>query len=106
MTRGIGDTIPVETGGMSGPTVQGVQTLTDRDPGATWNPATRSIEGSCAPGVCADGIYHAESPRIVPVALFDVQTLPRHKPDWHGWLSDYPKYLRVFHPDAGAGCHS
>ncbi len=38
-----------------------------------------------------------------PVRRADV---PRHKPDWHGWLSDDQKYLRVFHPDAGAGCHS
>jgi Flp pilus assembly protein TadG len=83
-TRGIGDTIPVETGGMSGPTVSGVGTLTDKDPGASWNPVTRSIEGSCAPGVCADGLYHAESPRIVPVALFDVDTYLATNPTGSG----------------------
>ena len=42
------------------------------DPGATWNASTNSIQGSCAPGVCADGQYHASSPRIVPVPLFDI----------------------------------
>ena len=48
-----------------------------KDPGASWNSATKSIQGSCAPGICADGLYHATSPRIVPVALFDHRCLLR-----------------------------
>ena len=72
-TRGIGDTLPVLTGNMSGKTREGVEAITARDPGAYWDTATQSIQGSCAPGVCADGIYHASSPRIVPFGLFDVQ---------------------------------
>jgi Putative Flp pilus-assembly TadE/G-like len=77
----IGDTLNVdsEQGKMVGPTNQGVEGggpggmgLTERDPGAVWNTSTRSIQGSCAPGVCADGKWYARSPRIVPVPLFDV----------------------------------
>lgn len=75
----IGDTIPVETGNMIGPTGQGVDGggpgglgLTQKDPGATWNNTTKSVEGSCAPGICADGLWYARSPRIVPVPLFSM----------------------------------
>jgi hypothetical protein len=80
--RGVGDTIPVETGNMTGPTGQGVYqavgqqalSLWQRDPGARWNNTTKEIENSCAPGVCADGRYYATSPRIVPVPLFNVDS--------------------------------
>jgi Flp pilus assembly protein TadG len=76
---GIGDTIPTEQGNMVGPTSQGVagggpdgMGLTEKDPGAIWNNTTKSIQGSCAPGVCADGVWYARSPRIVPVPLFNL----------------------------------
>ena len=77
----IGDTVNVssEQGNMIGPTRQGVEgggpggmSLVQKDPGASWNVATRSIQGSCAPGVCADGTYYPRSPRIVPVPLFNL----------------------------------
>jgi hypothetical protein len=70
----IGDTIPTEQGDMIGPTKQGVGDLTAMDPGASWNASTKTIQGSCAPGVCAGGQYHTTSPRIVPVVLFDVDS--------------------------------
>jgi len=64
---------------MIGPTRQGVEgggpegmSLVQKDPGASWNVATRSVQGSCAPGVCADGTYYPRSPRIVPVPLFNL----------------------------------
>jgi len=68
----IGDSVPVETGNMVGPTGQGVGDLVAKDPGATWNPTTKTIEGSCAPGICPDGQYHARSPRIIAIPLFDI----------------------------------
>jgi hypothetical protein len=73
-TYKIGDTVYVdsEQGNMVGPTKQGVDTLISTDPGATWDPTTQSITGSCAPGMCGDGLYHTQSPRIVPVALFNI----------------------------------
>jgi Flp pilus assembly protein TadG len=73
-TYAIGDTLPVdsEQGNMIGPTKQGVDALTSKDPNAVWNASTQSITGSCAPGVCADGQYYTHSPRIVAVALFNI----------------------------------
>lgn len=80
-TYKIGDTLTVssEQGNMVGPTRQGVEGggpgglgLTEKDPGATWNNTTKSVQGSCAPGVCADGLWYARSPRIIPVPLFDI----------------------------------
>lgn len=80
-TYAIGDTLTVssEQGNMVGPTRQGVMGggpggmgLYEKDPGASWNTTTRSIQDSCAPGVCADGLWYARSPRIVPVPLFDI----------------------------------
>jgi Flp pilus assembly protein TadG len=70
----VGDTVEVESnqGNMVGPTKQGVDDLKALDSNATWNTSTKSIQGSCAPGVCGDGKYHGSSPRIVPVALFDL----------------------------------
>jgi hypothetical protein len=80
-TVGIGDTLPVETGNMVGPTEQGVYkstgqqplSLYQRDPDAYWNPTTKTIENSCVTGGnCPGGFTYPYSPRIVPVALFDV----------------------------------
>jgi len=73
-TYAIGDTLQAdsEQGNMVGPTKQGVDVLTSTDPGATWNATSKSITGSCAPGVCADGKYYTTSPRVVAVALFDI----------------------------------
>ncbi len=79
-TYAIGDTIDVETGNMVGPTKQGTGDLIAEDPGAIWNTSTQSITGSCAPGVCADGKWHSTSPRIVPVALFDLDSFYQGSP--------------------------
>src|SRR4051794_7831836 len=76
----IGDTIPVETGNMVGPTGQGIGDLVAKDPGASWNDATKSVQDSCAPGVCADGRYHGRSPRLVAVPLFDMDAFFRSSP--------------------------
>jgi hypothetical protein len=81
-TVGIGDTLPVETGNMVGPTDHGVYqhtgndplALYERDPGATWDAAAKTIRNSCAPGVCNDGRWYPFSPRLVPVALFNADS--------------------------------
>ena len=70
----IGDTIPTEQGNMIGPTNSGVEDLVAKDPSANWNTSTKSLQGSCAPGICPDGLYHTQSPRIVPVVLFDIDS--------------------------------
>jgi hypothetical protein len=91
---GIGDTIPIETGNMTGATGHGVYqhvgqdplALVERDPNARWDPNTRTIVNSCAgTGTpCADGIVHGDSPRIVPVPLFDVDSYLAANPSGSG----------------------
>jgi hypothetical protein len=39
------------------------------------------VTNSCAPGVCPDGQYHSTSPRIVPVALFDIDAFYAGSPN-------------------------
>lgn len=75
----VGDTVPVEPGNMVGPTAQGVGDLIDKDPGAYWDGS--GIAGSCAPGICADGIFYATSPRIVPIPLFDIDSFYAGSPN-------------------------
>jgi hypothetical protein len=68
----IGDELAVEPGAAVGPNTQGTNDLVDLDPKAEWDVANKQIKAgtSCAPGICADGKYYSQSPRIVPVALF------------------------------------
>mgnify|MGYP002624388838 FL=1 len=56
-----GDELQVEPGNMKGPTRQGVQGLTDLDPGAYWDNATNTVQGSA----------YATSPRIGLVPFVD-----------------------------------
>jgi Flp pilus assembly protein TadG len=78
----IGDTLSVSTqqGQMVGPTEQGVngsqqiQGLVQKDPGAQWvkdNPTAPYVPGQPQPGRVV-GSNYASSPRIVPVALIDI----------------------------------
>ena len=90
LTSVIDQYINVECGNMAGQTASntyGSQNpndalgLYEKDPDATWNSTTKTIEDSCAPGICADGLYHTYSPRIVPVPVFDVNEYPDCKPE-------------------------
>ncbi len=45
-TIGPGDQLQREPGNMQGPTKQGIQALYDQDPGAYWDDATKSVQGS------------------------------------------------------------
>lgn len=66
----IGDYLPTEEGVMVGPTAQGTETdgdsLVNQDPEAEWDEESGEIINSCAPE-CAEF-----SPRIVPIAIFDM----------------------------------
>jgi len=68
----IGDMVPKENGNMVGPTRQGVDDLIDLDPKATWNPLTKKVEGSCAENNSCKVKGLTQSPRIVPVPVFDL----------------------------------
>jgi hypothetical protein len=61
-----GREIATGTPGMEVATTAGFADLIASDPGASWNAATRNVQGGCAPE-CA-----AISPRLVALALFDV----------------------------------
>jgi Flp pilus assembly protein TadG len=56
----MGETIPVEPGNMTGPTVSGTQALIDRDPSAYWDETSRRVVSSFNP-----------SPRIIVIPVFD-----------------------------------
>ncbi len=51
-----------EPGAMSGPTIQGLEELIARDPGAYWNTDTNDVAGST---------YTGQSPRVFPIPLYD-----------------------------------
>jgi Putative Flp pilus-assembly TadE/G-like len=89
ITFAIGDTVNVdsEQGNMVGPTKQGVDDLVAMDPGATWNVSTKSIQGSCAPGVCPGGQYRSHSPRIVAVPLINLDAFFAGSPNGKSQVS-------------------
>jgi Flp pilus assembly protein TadG len=57
-----GDPIIQEPGGMVGPTVQGVQALIDKDPGAVYDLTCKCVTGSA---------FGTNSPRVFPIPLYD-----------------------------------
>ena len=76
----IGDTIPTEQGNMIGPTKQGVTISCERIQAPPGTRPQIAFRAAVRPGVCADGQYHARSPRIVPVVLFDIDASSRARP--------------------------
>jgi Flp pilus assembly protein TadG len=86
----IGQVISTENGNMVGPTKQCLFTdkdsLKNEDPNAKWNDQTKQIEGSCAPGICPDGNYHAQSPRIVPLPVISPKEYFSTDPNGHTTL--------------------
>jgi Flp pilus assembly protein TadG len=57
-----GDGLVQEPGNMSGPTIQGIEALIARDPGARWDTSLNGVTNS------AFGVH---SPRIFPLPLYD-----------------------------------
>jgi Flp pilus assembly protein TadG len=62
----IGDQLQLEPGNMVGPTMHGMDDLIALDPGARWDPGSKSIVGSA----------FSQSPRIGLVPFFDPTTPP------------------------------
>ncbi|HQX82622.1 MAG TPA: pilus assembly protein TadG-related protein [Vicinamibacterales bacterium] len=78
---GIGDSIPIEPGNMTGPTGQGARDLIDLDPGATWVGGASPIAGSCVTtGGCP---AFTVSPRVVAIPVYDVNVFVSEGKD-HG----------------------
>jgi hypothetical protein len=67
-TVSIGDRLPLQAGVTAGDAAVAMQTLINRDPGATWNATLLDVQGSCADAVPSCG---ALSPRIIAVPLYD-----------------------------------
>jgi Flp pilus assembly protein TadG len=68
----IGDTVPLQTGNVVGPTDQGTLDLIALDPGASWDSTNKRIVNSCVgpPYTCSTPGF-VESPRIVAVPVID-----------------------------------
>jgi len=56
------DLIIQEPGDMSGPTIQGIQALIDKDLGAYWDTSCVCVKGSS---------FGGSSPRVFPIPLYD-----------------------------------
>src|SRR5436190_2362175 len=89
----IGDYLSLENGAMTGPTASGFRDLYDKDPGATFTTSTTppSVQGGCVPS-CGP-----ISPRIVPVAVFDM--------DEFQWRRATSKWGAEVYTDANGGTH-
>lgn len=89
----VGEEYMVANGAMTGPTVQGVQGLIAKDPGATWDPAQKTVVGS------AYNPWEA-SPRVGIVPTFD----PARPFDPGKQPIEFTNFLAVFIEDVqGAG---
>jgi Flp pilus assembly protein TadG len=58
-----GDPLVQEPGDKEGPTIQGIQDLIARDPGAVWNDSKNDVDNS--------SYGSKQSPRVFPIPLFD-----------------------------------
>jgi Flp pilus assembly protein TadG len=58
-----GDPLVQEPGDKQGPTIQGIEELIAKDPGASWNESLKVVQGST--------YGDRQSPRIFPIPLFD-----------------------------------
>jgi len=70
----IGDYLPTENVG-TGPIKSGTTTLIAKDPNATWNSSTNTVQNSCAPSSNCPNVtgFAAVSPRIVPIGVYDIE---------------------------------
>jgi Flp pilus assembly protein TadG len=71
--RGFHTTVAAINSSMIAAATGGARRLYERDPTATWNPTTRSIQNSCAPA-CAPF-----SPRLIALPVFDVSRFDRSR---------------------------
>jgi hypothetical protein len=112
-TVAIDDYLSLETGEVAGPTRQGVAgpmpggdlSLTDQDPDAEFNTSTNTIDDSCAPGACPSNprgttVTLATSPRIVPIAVFDIDEFQWRRATGK-WTDQYRDSNGVLHPPTG-----
>ena len=89
-TANVGDPVPYDNGSKTGPVRQGINTLVQQDPDATWNQSTKQVDGS-------DWDDWTQSPRVVIVGLIDpiywTATSTNSKPDPG---SVFTNFVRIF----------
>lgn len=78
----VGDSVPLETGNMVGPTIQGAEYLINQDRNAVWNDSANLPDSPLAQYsiTCADGSASdawMSSPRVVRIPIYD----PAHAPE-------------------------
>lgn len=78
-----------EPGNMAGPTLQGIQALIDKDPGAYWDPKP----GGCG---CVKGSAFSTSPRVFPIPLFNPQYYAEGKANGRGASFELANFLGFF----------
>jgi hypothetical protein len=66
----IGDSVPLETGDMVGPTIQGVRELIQADPNSTWSTVSDRPHSSDYPSESGAEAWMS-SPRIVHIPIYD-----------------------------------
>jgi Flp pilus assembly protein TadG len=75
-----------EPGDKSGPTLQGIQDLIDKDPDAGWDPNCKCVTGS----------KFATSPRVFPIPLFNPQYYAEGKANGRGASFELANFLGFF----------
>jgi Flp pilus assembly protein TadG len=68
----VGDRLQLEPGNMAGPTKNGMEELLAQDPGAYWDPASKTVKGSA----------YGLSPRIGLIPFFDPTQPPSSGRNW------------------------
>jgi hypothetical protein len=73
-----GQYVPTENGG-TGQINHYTDELIAQDPNATWDSQNKKVISGCAPGICPTVGFQPVSPRIVPIAVFDLDEFQRRK---------------------------
>jgi len=86
-----------EPGSMQGPTVQGIQTLIDKDPGTSWDTSCKCVKGS----------QYSQSPRVFPIPLFNPQYYAEGQAGGRGASFELANFLGFYadYVDSGGGIH-
>lgn len=72
--------VRVQTGTAQGPTIDGIGDVFSRDPYARWSPSMNGGKGGVAGSCCSP------SPRIVPIAVMDIDAYLRADPSGSGGI--------------------
>jgi len=90
--QAVGNIVPYEPGGKTGPVKHGVDYLVNLDPGAHWNQSTHQVEGSAYSD-------WTKSPRVIIIGLIDPKywttTSKNTKPDAGSTFSNFARMFML-----------